>query len=90
MFGRMNSFEQGPKRPAVPQASPEEILAALKARDAAAREKAEALKKLEAERAKAEEIRKGWAEGQKPYEITAEDVKAAEELVGKKFEQRNQ
>lgn len=93
MFGKMNSFEQAPKKPTIPQATPEQILAATRAADIAAREKAESGKKLEAERSDAKRIKKLWLEkeGEEkgPYVITAEDVKKAEEAVGKKFEQLN-
>ncbi len=70
-------------------ATPAEILAAQRAADVAARENAEKKQKLEAERAKAEEIRKAWAEGEKPIEITEEDVQQAEKQVGGKFEKLN-
>lgn len=93
MFGKMNSFEQAPKKPEIPQATPEQILAAMKAADVVAREKAEMTKKTEAERLDAKRIEKLWLEKEGaekgPYVITAEDVKDAEKAVGKKFEQLN-
>ena len=83
MIGR---FEQ-PKKP---MASPAEILAAQRAADVAAREKAEAQKKLEAERSVAANIEKRWheedAEKQPRIEITDKDITEAEKQVGKKFE----
>lgn len=92
MFGK-NSFESAPKKSAIPQATPEQILAAMKAADVVAREKAEAGKKLEAERSDAKRIEKLWLEkeGEEkgPYVISADDIKKAEDAVGKKFEQLN-
>jgi len=89
MFGRTNSFEQ-PQRKG---ATPEEIMSAMKAADVVAREKAEARKKLDAERADAKRIEKLWLEksGKEkgPHIISEADVAEAENQVGKKFERLN-
>ncbi|MBU6141911.1 hypothetical protein KGO95_02195 [Patescibacteria group bacterium] len=83
---KFGNFEQ-PKKPI---ATPEEILAAQRAADVAAREKELERQKLEAERAKAREIEQRMleedAEKQPRIEITENDVKEAEKQVGKKFE----
>lgn len=87
------SFEHTPRQAGIPKATPEEILAAMRAADIAARENSEKLKKMEAEHADSKRIEKLWLEkeGEEkgPYVINEEKIKQAEKTVGKNFEGLN-
>lgn len=76
-----------------PKASPEEVMAALRAADAVARENEEKRKKIEAEHEETLRLTRLMQEEQertgKPYEIGEKEIEDAEKISGQKFQRLN-
>lgn len=76
-----------------PKASPEEVMAALRAADAVARENEEKRKKTEAEHEETMRLTRLMQEEQartrKPYEIGEKEIEDAEKVSGQKFQRLN-